>query len=202
MPIEHVYSDARTEAEPLLRAAGVRPSAVLEFLDQFAPQFIHIYDATEESSELIYRGSDPAWKGLSLPEAIATLKESRPHYFYKEPDGIAVLAEEAFGARPSLTARGKLIRELGSHEAYLEMASRWGSDGTSLKPGARPGSAEAKARETAEPEGKGRGINNPWLKANWSITRQGEVVKALGVDKATAIAKAADSCIGATKPTR
>lgn len=138
----------------------MRPSAVLEFLDQFAPQFVHVYDAASEKSELIYRGSDPAWKGLSLAEAIATLKDTRPHYFYAEADEMAVLAEAAFGERPSLTARGKLRTELGSQAAYLEMAERWGCDGVSLTAGKRPGSAsnkDEKPRETAETI-----RNNPW----------------------------------------
>jgi hypothetical protein len=42
--------------------------------------------------------------------------------------------------------------------------------------------------------------NNPWSKDAWSVTKQGEVVKALGIEKATAIAKAAGSFVGATKP--
>lgn len=160
MPIEHTYRDGRTEAEPMLRGAGVRPSAVLEFLDQQAPQFVHVYDAASGSSELVYRGSDPAWNGLSLAEAIATLKDTRPHYFYAEADEMAVLAEAAFGERPSLTARGKLRNELGSQAAYLEMAERWGSDGVSLTPGKRPGSVVAKKDSDDKPIAETR--NNPW----------------------------------------
>ncbi|QQO14959.1 hypothetical protein JJB99_01845 [Bradyrhizobium diazoefficiens] len=160
MPVEHTYRDARVEAEAQLRDAGVRPSAALEFLDQHAPQFVHVYDAASESSELVYRGSDPAWKGLSLEEAIATLKQTRPHYFYAEADEIAVLAEAAFGEHPSLTARGQLAKELGSHAAFLEMAERWGSDGVSLKPGKRPGSVAAKKDRDEKPTAETR--NNPW----------------------------------------
>jgi hypothetical protein len=191
MPIEHAYRDARTEAEPLLRAAGVRPSAVIEFLDQFAGQFLHTYDAATETSELVYRGSDPEWKGLCLEEAIATLKKTRPHYFYSEPDDIAVLAEAAFGERPSLTARGKLAKELGSHGAYLEMASRWGSDGVSMKPGTRPGSVEAKSREKAEPTRSHS--DNPWSEnfRGDRVAAQTSIIRAMGTKVAASMAKSA-----------
>ncbi|QOZ79919.1 hypothetical protein XH83_33790 [Bradyrhizobium sp. CCBAU 53351] len=160
MPIKHEYRDARVEAEPLLRAAGVRPSAILEFLDQFAPQFVHVYDPADEKSELVYRGTDPGWRGFSLAEAIATLKDTRPHYFYAEAPEIEQLAEAAFGASPSLAARGRLRTELGTDAAYREMAERWGSDGVSLKPGVRPGSVQAKQELKAE--GAEAPRNNPW----------------------------------------
>ncbi|MCG2628846.1 hypothetical protein L6654_19605 [Bradyrhizobium sp. WYCCWR 13023] len=158
---KHEYRDARVEAEPLLRAAGVRPSAILEFLDQFAPQFVHVYDPVDEKSELVYRGTDPAWRGLSLAEAIATLKDTRPHYFYAEAPEIEQLAEAAFGASPSLTARGKLRKELGTDAAYRELAEQWGSDGVSLKPGARPGSTQAKQKQDQKTDAA-EVRNNPW----------------------------------------
>jgi hypothetical protein len=44
--------------------------------------------------------------------------------------------------------------------------------------------------------------NNPWSAANWNVTEQGRLVKALGKDKAAGIARAAGSHIGATRPTR
>lgn len=196
MPIEHTYRDARVEAEDQLREAGVRPSAILEFLDQQAPQFVHVYDAATEASELVYRGTDPAWKGLSLPEAIATLKQTRPHYFYSEPDDIAVLAEAAFGERPSLTARGKLRSELGTQAAYLEMAERWGSDGVSLAPGKRPGSVAAKKERDEKPTAETR--NNPWHESfkGDRVAAQTSIIKGMGSKVAASMAKSAGVTLG------
>jgi hypothetical protein len=53
----------------------------------------------------------------------------------------------------------------------------------------------------ADKGGNVKGKNNPWGPgAAWSVTRQGEIMKSLGAEKAAAIAKAAGSFIGATKP--
>lgn len=57
---------------------------------------------------------------------------------------------------------------------------------------------------SGEPTNKG-GSNkgeNPWSAANWNVTAQGKIVKALGTEKAAAIARAAGSHIGATKPAK
>jgi len=48
--------------------------------------------------------------------------------------------------------------------------------------------------------GNVKGRNNPWSAAGWSVTRQGDVTKSLGVAKAAQIAAAAGSFVGATKP--
>lgn len=52
----------------------------------------------------------------------------------------------------------------------------------------------------ADAGGNVKGKNNPWSKEGWSVTRQGDVTKNLGVAKAAAIAASAGSFIGATKP--
>jgi hypothetical protein len=44
------------------------------------------------------------------------------------------------------------------------------------------------------------GSKNPWRVESWSITEQGRIHKALGNEKAAAMAAAAGSRIGATKP--
>jgi hypothetical protein len=41
---------------------------------------------------------------------------------------------------------------------------------------------------------------NPWSRQHWNITAQGNLVRAIGIEKAAQIAKAAGSRIGATKP--
>jgi len=50
-------------------------------------------------------------------------------------------------------------------------------------------------------EGGGNFSKNPWSKDHWSLTAQGQVVKQQGVEKAEQMAKAANSEIGATRPT-
>lgn len=48
---------------------------------------------------------------------------------------------------------------------------------------------------------KGQRETNPWGPgAQWNVTRQGQLVKSLGIEKASKIAAAAGSHIGATRP--
>lgn len=59
--------------------------------------------------------------------------------------------------------------------------------GPSVGGGARPGSGE--------------GIpNNPWTKEHWNTTRQGQLYRELGKEKAERLARAAGSAVGATRP--
>jgi len=195
---KHEYRDARVEAEPMLRAAGCRPSFIIEFLDHFAPHFVHVYDAVDEKSELVYRGTDPKWRGLSLAEAIATLPDTRPHAFYAEAPEIEQLAEAAFGANPSLTARGKLRTELGTDAAYREIAQQWGSDGVSLKPGVRPGSSQAKQEQKTE--GADAPRNNPWhpsWKGSDRVAAQTSIIRA-STKLAAGMARAAGVTLAGT----
>jgi len=46
----------------------------------------------------------------------------------------------------------------------------------------------------------GRGGTNPWAKENWSMTDQGQFVKAHGMERATEMAKLAGVGVGSTKP--
>lgn len=46
----------------------------------------------------------------------------------------------------------------------------------------------------------GSGGSNPWAKGAWSLSEQGAYVREHGVEKATAMAKAAGVVLGATKP--
>lgn len=50
------------------------------------------------------------------------------------------------------------------------------------------------------PAGGYAGVNNPWSKQGWNITKQGALVKQLGETKAGEIAALAGSHVGATKP--
>jgi hypothetical protein len=50
--------------------------------------------------------------------------------------------------------------------------------------------------------GTGSGSDNPWSVAGWNLTKQGQVVREQGATKAEALAKAAGSKVGATRPSR
>lgn len=189
---EYEYRDPCLTIEDLLVKAGCQPSAVREGIERRGPEFKNM------DGELIYRGSDSRFEGMTIEEFCAPehLKQVLPHYFFA--DKIIDLEEEAFGGpKINLAARGALLKEVGA-PLYNELMQRWGA--THTKNGIRPGPAPGRKDEDRSPEGKARSTN-PWLAQNWSITAQGSVVKALGIDKAAAIAKAAGSYIGATRPT-
>lgn len=59
------------------------------------------------------------------------------------------------------------------------------------------GSTPGKPAITAEQKEK---ADNPWSAAGWNVTRQAQLVRASGLEKAAQIAKAAGSYIGATRP--
>lgn len=46
----------------------------------------------------------------------------------------------------------------------------------------------------------GHGSNNPWSSENWNLTKQGEIVKQHGIDKAKALAAAAGTTVGGVRP--
>ncbi|AWO88239.1 hypothetical protein ABIE85_007111 [Bradyrhizobium diazoefficiens] len=193
MPVEFEYRDPSLTIEELAVKAGCQPSAVREAIELYGPQFKNM------DGELLYRGSQSQFAGMTIEEWCATthLKEIKPHWFFA--DEIQSLEEAAFGGpknKPNLAARGQLVREVGQ-ALYDDLMRRWGASHTTN--GVRPGPEPKKDEKPRSPESKAT-QNNPWSASNWNITRQGEIVKALGLAKAQGIAKAAGSYIGATKP--
>ncbi|MBR0989126.1 hypothetical protein JQ580_00150 [Bradyrhizobium japonicum] len=193
MPVEFEYKDPHLVMEDLFIKAGVQPSVVRSEREIYAPQFKHI------NGELIYRGSQTDFLGMTIEEWCAPehLKKIKPHWFFA--DNLQSLEEDAFGGpknRPNLTARGKLLREVGP-SCYEDLMLRWGATHTTngIRPGPKPKEKDRSPDSAAK-------ANNPWLAANWNITAQGRVLAGLGAEKAAAIAKAAGSYIGATRPTR
>jgi hypothetical protein len=93
----------------------------------------------------------------------------------------------------NITAKGRLVRQLGSLaavDAVLADKSNTGADDTPR---------DEKGRFVgATPQEKEAAANNPWG-PNWNVTRQGQVVRSLGIEAAQRIAKAAGSHVGATK---
>jgi hypothetical protein len=135
-------------------------------------------------------------------EWLPRVKAGIPHMYPPKPidDGISPeLIERACGKSPTLAARAELYRTAGP-ELYNKILTSWGGSPVSLKPGTNPKAAakttEQKTEETAARKPK---ASNPWSKEGWNVTAQGRLVQSIGFEKASAIAAAAGSKIGATK---
>jgi hypothetical protein len=156
-------------------AAGVRPESLEDVITRF-----RAYKFTE----------------AELPDLIEEWRATPNHHFFKgnvtddENEAIA-----AFGPERSLTAQGAYVRAHGEARAR-EVAEQYG---TTLggKPGKLPEGVKPKAPAEVKLPG---GAKNPWSADAWSVTRQGAVVKALGLEKAQQIAGAAGSHVGAVRP--
>lgn len=183
------YLDVESAIDEVLKAAGCsdaqRTDACLVLKSDFTIN-------ADKSVGYTPRGKTPA-DGLPIEDAriLEHLKATRPHLF---PAPIADdLAERAFAGRGNITARGQLIREVGQAEAD-KIAQRYGLRNTAdTRPGKSPeGAPRAKGRDNAP--------SNPWSKSGFNVTKQGQIVRALGIEKAAAMARAAGSYIGATRP--
>lgn len=173
--------DAHLEIERLAQDAGVMPSAVRELINLHAPYFKRIGD------DLIHRETMQ-----TIEEFVASLKTEKPHYFVS--DTLDDLQERAFGANPTLKARGELFNDVGP-TLYRDIAKMWGASEGNLKPGTRPG-PDVEAEKNPEIVVK---RNNPWSKQGWNITKQGALVASLGIEKSAAIARSVGCKIGDTK---
>jgi hypothetical protein len=172
--------DAHLEMERLIDAdaADILPSAKRELIEVYSPLFKKV-------------GDDLVYGGRTIEDFIKTLKTEKPHCF---PSAQAVdLQEQAFGSSPTLKSRGALYNEVGAAN-YAKLAEQWGCD-ASLRPGKAPAGHES---ETKKPSLAAR-RDNPFSKQGWNITKQGALVKSLGIEKAAAIAKSVGVKIGDTK---
>lgn len=104
-------------------------------------------------------------------------------------------ADAAFVGRGNKTVAARLIRDLGKAEAD-RIAQTYGKrDALDNKPGVAP------QREQKDASGKPADHSkNPWSRAGWNVTKQGAIVKSLGVEKASQMARAVQSHIGAVRP--
>jgi hypothetical protein len=102
----------------------------------------------------------------------------------------------AFNGAGNVTAAARIIKQIGREEAD-KLAQQYGkAHALDNKPGVAPQGAEQK-NGTGSPDHK----NNPWgPHPFWNVTRQGQIVRALGAEKAAQMAAAVNSHIGATKP--
>jgi hypothetical protein len=100
----------------------------------------------------------------------------------------ALLASARAG---NMTAKSRLFVQVGRDQAKLDavLADKSADTGTDTSANASPKEKEASK-------------NNPWTAENWSLKRQGEIVRNLGVEAAQRIARHANSHVGAVRPAK
>lgn len=131
--------------------------------------------------------------GKSLDEGLADEIAARPHWQPVEarPEIAARADLEARAMSGNVSAHGLLMRELGQAD-YAAWCK---------KHGAAPGKKVEQTNENAaDQKAKEDRRGNPWSREGWNVSRQGVLVRTLGVAKAAEIARAAGGRIGATRP--
>lgn len=125
---------------------------------------------------------DAAVQAKLLPTAIVDAVMRGSRQFELTDDG-RIISKDGFGITPGLTPAEWFKDEVDRSPHWWPVSVGGGSEGSG-KGG----------------QGGYRGSNNPWSKDGWSITKQGQLVKALGDEKASAIAALVGCKIGDTKP--
>jgi hypothetical protein len=170
--------------------------AIIEAFTAWGSNSSQVADAQLAIAPLTYlRNGDVilAETGKPLTDSASekALRALKPHYFKSEvsEDQAAI----AFSGKGNLLVRAELIR-LHGRARVDEIAQEWGlKNAVDTKPG-------FKSRNSDGGKQHAKDRDNPWTADKWNVTRQGQIVRALGVEKAAAIARAANSRIGATKP--
>lgn len=121
---------------------------------------------------------DAAAEAKVLSVAISDAVLNGQRYFEQTEDG-RIITKDVFGVTPGLSPK-EWLKDMQDKAPHWWPASVGG--------GSKGGGV-----------GGGRG-KNPWAKENWNLTEQGKVVRELGATKAQAMAEAAGSTLGATKP--
>ena len=119
----------------------------------------------------------------------AWLEKFKPHLLPRKFE--RSLADRAF-ADGNMTARTTLLRQVGKEEADRIAQQYDLRDVSDSRRGTAP------VDSTKKPSGKGHHKNNPWHKDNFNISAQGKLLRAIGAEKAAAIAASVGSKIGAT----
>lgn len=164
-----------------------------------SPEITARLEAARMHRSAILTDASEAWERGEFVEAtldrwLTKQKSDKPHCFIDEKQADLELSAFSHG---NMSARGRLVALHGEGFA-TERAQAWGLKSlhdTRTKGKSPFGKADANA-------GLQKGQTNPWSAEGWNITKQGAIVKALGEAKAAQIAKAANSHLGATRPTR
>jgi hypothetical protein len=133
--------------------------------------------------------------GNTIDDFVKTLRTTNPWWFPStEPD----LQQRAF-LEGNMTARSEIIKNEGM-EKYKMLAEQWSADPINPKIiGKQPGAERALGPDAAEKRARDH-KSNPWSKQGWSLTKQGECIKVMGLDGAARLAKAVGCVVGSTKP--
>jgi hypothetical protein len=98
----------------------------------------------------------------------------------------------------NMTAKSRLFVQVGRDQAKLAAVladkSNTGADDTARDEKGRFVGATPQEKEAAK--------SNPWTAENWNVSRQGQIVRQLGIEAATRISRNAGSYPGATRPAK
>jgi len=133
-----------------------------------------------------------------LDEWVVEQRENNAYWYADRPlEGEELEAAQIDDAllNPTLKKLGELYKALGPLR-YNKLVADYGTDTVRMKGGTRP----EYAADGVTPKPRKAAETNPWSRAGWSLRRQGECIKAMGVGRAAQLAKAAGCVIGSTKP--
>ncbi len=199
--------DLASRATHLFRSLGCADEQAADAYAALAPKF------TFDDGVLSFMG-----KPADADTMRAYLKESNRGYFLpadstnnklnntadvKAPKMDAALVASAKAG--NLTAKGQLVKAHGLAAVDAVLAGTAGdhkSDADRRARAALTGRDDTGQFTGPSPAEREAGKNNPWAEGQWNATRQSQIVKALGMEAAQRIAKAASSYVGATKPAK
>jgi hypothetical protein len=98
--------------------------------------------------------------GLPVGEYVDQLLKRKPHWIAPKVSGLGAdeeMIESAFGSKPTMAARGALLKAVGKKQ-YDALMADWQAEAGNLKPGVRPGTeapavtaASAGPKQTSRP---------------------------------------------------
>ncbi len=133
---------------------------------------INVHDAVRKAAEKIKVVPTAIQDLLMLSERVFEVVE--------QDGGRRVITRDGVGLTPGLSPEDWLT-EIGPSRPHIFPPSHG-------------------AGSTGGGQGGGMNGDNPWMRANWNQTKQGEYIVKQGEDKAHQAAKAAGSSVGATTP--
>jgi hypothetical protein len=178
--LKYAKRDAVTvELEKLVLANKLRSECVRDLADLFGSRCV-VTDAGMTLDE------------KPIAEAIEALVAART-YTHPIVDDSAARENDELRAQVlagNITAHGRMLKQ--DREAYLKFCAETGA-----KPGkaVTPPSGNEAGRKAAAAK-----RDNPWSREGWNVTKQGSLVRSLGLAKANEIAAAVGARVGQTRP--
>lgn len=177
------WFDTRTAA---LRADYESKYGALENTLKEKDEAVATFASRFENLKLDVAVSEAAVEAKTLAEVgvLADIKRAAREVYAFDPELDALVMKDAQG-NVVYGKDGKTPKPVSEWLLEQQEKSRhwWGVSTSGKAPGSKlPGGMDA----------------NPWSKEGWSLTKQGEVVREHGLDRAKSLAQAAGSSIGAT----